>query len=237
MSDVDHTYWEDERAAFAVGALDPHEAGAFEGHLVHCDRCRAELLRLAPAIALLPLSVEQREPSPALRRSIMDVVNAEAEAAQPVPAAPKLRPQRQPNRWREWFWRPAPIAGFAAVLAVVFVAGFALRGGGGAGNSHTTVPVQAASTASVSAALVRDGDAWRLDVDHMPALPANRVYQVWVRGRHNLQSAGVFVLDRSGQAAVGVPQALTSGEQVLVTSEPAGGSSAPTTTPLAQAKV
>ncbi len=239
MTDADHTPWDDDLAAFAVGALDPHETAAFEGHLVHCDHCRAELLRLAPAIGLMPLSVEQLEPPPSLKRSLMEIVNAEAaEAHEPAaaPVAPRLRARRQAVRWREWLWRPAPIAGLAATLAIAFIAGFALRGGGST-DHRTTVPVQAASTAPVSAALVRSGDSWTLDVDHLPSLPANAVYQVWVRGQHNLRSGGVFVLARDGKATVGVPETLKSGDQVLITREPAGGSPAPTSTPLAQARV
>ncbi|MCW2951561.1 MAG: anti-ECFsigma factor, ChrR [Conexibacter sp.] len=238
MSDSDHQPWDDELAAFALGALDPHEAAAFEGHLVHCDRCRAELHRLAPAVELLPLSVERREPPASLRRSIMDVVDAEAAQSQaPLPASPAPRPSRELARWRAWFWRPAPIAGLAATLAVAFFAGFALRGGGG-GAHDPTVPVRATANAPVGATLVRDGGAWRLNVERMPSLPSNAVYQVWVRRpRDGVTSGGVFVLARDGTATVGVPQPLHPGDQLLVTREPAGGSPRPTSAPLAQANV
>ncbi len=49
--------WEDDRAAYLLGALDDAEAAAFADHLSGCDRCRAELRWLAPAVSsIVPIS-------------------------------------------------------------------------------------------------------------------------------------------------------------------------------------
>ena len=39
----------DLTAAYALDALDPDEARAYEEHLAHCERCRSELARAVGA--------------------------------------------------------------------------------------------------------------------------------------------------------------------------------------------
>ncbi len=91
----EHSRWDEDLAAYAVGALDSAETVAFADHLAHCDRCRGELHRLMPAVELLPASVEQLAPPPALRGRIMAAVEAEQQASaagsverRPAPPAP-----------------------------------------------------------------------------------------------------------------------------------------------------
>ncbi len=77
-----HSRWDEDLGAFAVGALDSEETVAFADHLAGCDRCRGELHRLMPAVELLPASVEQLSPPPALRGRIMAAIEADVEAAE-----------------------------------------------------------------------------------------------------------------------------------------------------------
>jgi anti-sigma-K factor RskA len=233
----DHADWDDELAAYALDALEPSEAAAFEGHLVHCDRCEAGLARLAPALARLPLSVAPADPPPALRRRIMDAVQADASPRAPTP--PKLRRGRRPGDWRAWLLRPAPIGALAAALVATFLAGFALRGGDDAAHPPTTVAARALTRIPVGATLVERDGRWQLDVDRLPRLAGDRVYQVWVANANatQLTPSSLFVLSRDGRAQVPLSDRLARGQQVLVTREPAGGSAQPTSAPLLQARV
>ena len=43
----------DLTAAYALDALDEHEAREFEAHLAQCERCRDELARLSESAAAL----------------------------------------------------------------------------------------------------------------------------------------------------------------------------------------
>jgi anti-sigma-K factor RskA len=224
----DHLRWGDDLAAYALGALEPREAAEFEGHLVDCDVCRAELVRLTPAVDGLSTSVPRLEPPPALRKRIMDVVEAEA-GARSVASTPQ-RPRR---RWA-WAWRPAPIAALAAAVVIAFVAGFALRGGDG---STTTVSAEALTGTAVNAALVEHDGAWHLQVDKLPKAPADHVYEIWIQRGKDVQASSLFVLSRDGRAQVPLSEKLQDGDIVMVTVEPAGGSATPSSDPLLQAQV
>lgn len=235
----EHSRWDEDLAAYAVGALDAHETVSFAAHLADCDRCSAELHRLMPAVELLPVAVEQLAPPPALRGRIMDAIGQETA---PATAGHRSAPRPRRARWRERLhgWNIAlPAALTAAALAAAFAIGFVVRGGDTTAPQRTTVPVAATSAGTpVSAQLVSDGGAWHLDVTRMPRLPAGRVYQAWVmRSGRGVEPSTVFVLSRDGSTTVAIPQSLKNGDKVLVTREPRGGSSAPTTQPLLQAQV
>ncbi|HWC08565.1 MAG TPA: zf-HC2 domain-containing protein, partial [Solirubrobacterales bacterium] len=76
MTDDRSQTWFDQLAAYALGALEPGEATEVEAHLAECDRCRAHLRWLEPALQVLPESVERIEPPKGLR----DRVTAEVRA-------------------------------------------------------------------------------------------------------------------------------------------------------------
>lgn len=254
----DHSRWDEDLAAYAIGALDERGTAAFASHLAGCDRCRGELHRLAQAVELLPASVDQLEPPPALRRRIMAAIGEEPGAAGAETAgaetagadtagadAPGAAAAPAPRRsWRARLRArhlPAlPAAATVAALAASFAIGFLLRGGGETLHSPRTT-VTAAATApgtDVRAQLVSDGGRWRLDVAHLPPLPPGRVYQAWVmRGGRTVEPSTVFVLPRDGSTEVAIPQSLDSGDQVLVTREPPGGSARPSSRPLLSAQV
>ncbi|HST40098.1 MAG TPA: anti-sigma factor [Conexibacter sp.] len=256
----DHSRWAEDLAAYAVGALDTDETVAFAAHLATCDRCRGELHRLAPAVELLPASVEQLSPPPALRGRIMAAIEQEQSAASGVPeqAPAPSRTRRGSHagagaqrtslreRLRGWHVPALPAALATAGVAAAFAIGLVV-GNGGDGDgapttpNRTTVPVVAtadAGRAVVSGQLISDGGAWHLDVRQLPQPARGRVYQAWVmRDGRDVEPSTVFVLARDGSSTVAIPQSLGAGDQVLVTEEPAGGSSAPTARPLLSASV
>ena len=74
--------YEDELAAWVLGALEREEAEAFERHLARCERCRTDLNWLRPAVDTLPASVTQIAPPPRLR-GLLAAVRTEARRAKP----------------------------------------------------------------------------------------------------------------------------------------------------------
>jgi anti-sigma factor RsiW len=81
-----HEHYENELAAYMLGALEPHELGAFEAHLEDCERCQSRARWLGASVDVLPSAVEQVEPPPALRARLMETVRQEAPQEAPARA-------------------------------------------------------------------------------------------------------------------------------------------------------
>jgi anti-sigma-K factor RskA len=225
MSEADHTRWKDDVAAYVLGALEPSEAAELERHIGGCADCRAELRWLRPAVDLLPEKVERVEAPAGLRAKIVDQVRAE-------PGAVAAEPQRQAPLARDrWFrgWRPvAAVAVVALMLAAV--AGYAVRGGDSGGGGAITVA--AGKPPAVTAKLVMEGDSGTLRLANVDSMPEDRVLEAWVQRDGEVERAGgLFVPDRDGRATTTIPD-MRRVEAVMVTSEPEGGSAAPTSSPL-----
>jgi anti-sigma-K factor RskA len=67
-------------------------------------------------------------------------------------------------------------------------------------------------------------------VNNMPALPADRVYQLWLVADGQRISGGTFRVDADGRGALLVqpPQPWSAYQRLGVTTEPTGGSPGPT---------
>ncbi len=229
-----HGRWDDTLAAYLLGALPDAEVEEFQGHLAGCERCRDEAVSLQVAVDVLPGAVPPVSPPKELKSRIMSVVESEAELLRAA-GTEADRPARRRRGLRGLFPRPViTAAAAAAALAVGVVAGIAIVGGDdGAGGQRTlaarvTDPL-AATTARAS--LVVDGSRAKLVVRGMPAPESGRVYQVWLKRRDTVPvPAGATFMLRSGDVAI--PRAVRDGDQVLVTSEPDGGSQVPTRNPI-----
>ncbi len=192
-------------APYLLGALEPDEARAFVRHLERCAVCRDEVASLAPVVDALPASAPPLPVPASLRRRMLRAARAE----------PKAR--RAPLR------RSAPAGWLAlglAVAAAVLVVQIGIP------RARTRV-----IDASVGQAQLRvSGGHGELVVEHLPALPASRVYELWLerRGRTPTPST-LFAVSSRGTADLGVPGNLNGLGRLLVTVEPRGGSSAPTT--------
>jgi hypothetical protein len=91
--------------------------------------------------------------------------------------------------------------------------------------------------AGASATVRVSGDRARLVVSGMRNPPPGHVYEVWVqRGKNPPQPAGALftVLHGRGVVEIGTVKGV---DRVMVTSEPAGGSMAPTSDPVITAAV
>src|SRR6478752_7068106 len=150
MSADDHNHWSEDLAAYALAALEPGEAAEFERHLAGCERCRAELRWLVPAVQSLPESIERQEPPRRLRESLMAEVWADARAEGGSSA--RERRALLPGWLRGGRMRLA--TGFAVVLlAVAAVAGYEI-GKGGSGGEGGTQTVVSHQPGGVTAAMV-----------------------------------------------------------------------------------
>ncbi|MCS5718315.1 anti-sigma factor [Herbiconiux sp. CPCC 205763] len=151
-----------------------------------------------------------------------------------------------------WFNRPATlVAGIAAAAALFIgggVVGTAISGGFGdsvitdvsaaglaeitaaADSQRSTVPVAGGGTATVvwSNELGRSA----VVVDGLATLPDGKVYEAWYIDAAGAAPAGTFEASGDGTSWHVLAGALSPGDTVGVTVEPAGGSSAPTTDPI-----
>jgi anti-sigma factor RsiW len=232
VSARDHTEYREEIGAYLLGALTDLERQAFERHVAGCAECRAELERLRPAADALPRSVEQVEPPPGLKTSLMEVVEREAREGSGAPAA-RQRAARRIRLPSLAGFRPALVA---AALALGVVAGFGvaqLGGDDGARTVAATVDDRRLPDASGSLRIQGDGeDGAILSVQGMPPPGGDRVYQAWVQRDGTVVPQPTFEVGADGGGAVAVPDDLSGAEAILVTREARGGARAPTERPL-----
>jgi anti-sigma-K factor RskA len=229
----DHDELRDDLAAYALGALKDDEADGLRLHLETCEACQRELRWLREAVDLLPRTVEQLEPPPRLREALMETVRAESRQAREPPRRAR---QRWWSGWRIGLWRPATAVAVAATLIVGVVAGYLIHEPGGPGT--TTFEAQAMPEASgATGELARNGNSGILRVRNMPTLARDQVYEVWVQRDGKFEPSSLFVPRRDHSADAAVPSDLDGAEAVLVTKEPRGGSSQPTSAPLLSVKL
>lgn len=222
--------------SYTLGACPEADAERVRAHLDACAACRDELRELAIARDALLTDVPPQAPSPALKASVMDRVRADAELF--GAAAPQRRPE--PAR-RGWLGGRRGALAFAAALLIALLAGVALLRGGEDAPSARTIDAQvdARRAPGGSARIIVEGDRARLVVRGLPDPGRGRVYEVWLRTGTGAPrpTAALFSVDRTGAGETSVPGGVDRVDQVLVTSEPAGGSTRPSRVPLVVATV
>jgi anti-sigma-K factor RskA len=226
-----HQLFEDDLAPYLLGALSDEEAREFEAHLETCEACQAQERWLRISVEVLPSSVEQIEPPAELRERLLETVRRES-------PAPRAFPARRP-RWTRWLGAHAlrPATALAAVLIVAAgLVGYSLRGGEG-GPETTTVTAKSTGVApGANATIVRSGDRGILRVSGLPQR-SDRIYEVWLVKNEKPVPSALFQVGRDGAGSAGIPAGLDEATQLMVTSEPPGGSDEPTTKPLLSAPV
>lgn len=224
-----HERYRDDLAAYALGVLEEREAAELQRHLADCEACSMQLRWLESAVDLLPRSVEQLEPPAGLRKRLMATVRVEARDASRAGIETP-----EPRRWRDWgtlLWRPATAVAASALLIVGAAGGYLLHEPGDSSSVVTARPASAAPQ-NVAGALEREDGSAILTMSRLPALPANGVYEVWVKRDGALEPSSLFVPRRDRTAEAAVPGPLDDADAVLVTREPRGGSQHPTSPPL-----
>jgi hypothetical protein len=208
----EHTRYQDDIGAYLLGALNDLERRAFERHVASCPECQQELERLQPAAEALPGSVEQFEPPPRLKASLMDVVEREAKVSE--------LPRRRAIR---------PLA-VAAVLLIGLVVGFAVAQLGG-DETRTVAATVDRAMPQADGSLDIEGESATLNLNGMPDLGGRRVYQVWVKRGERLLPARTFEVGASGRGTVRLPD-VGDADAVYVTREARGGAQVPSEDPI-----
>jgi anti-sigma factor RsiW len=222
-------------AAYALGALEPAEAEAFETHLAGCAICRDEFEALRGVVQALPMASPQYPAPRRLRRRIMRTV-----AEEPSPAhhtAPTSRLRRAPRRGRAW--SPGLALGGAVAAACVAVVLAITLTGHGSGRNARLIRAQVTGGAHGSAELRVSGTRGELVVHHLTAPSRDHVYEVWLKSPRSapVPASVLFSVSSAGNADVGLPRSLRGMSVMMVTSEPDGGTLHPTTPPVIVAQL
>jgi anti-sigma-K factor RskA len=221
-------------APYVLGALTEQEHELFRGHLESCAVCREEVAALQLVADALPAAAPQLGAPPELKRRVMSDVRADARTRH---ARESARASRLTGRaWPRW--RPN-LAVAALAVAVVVLAVVALSSGGGAGGGTRVIRAQVIVPRASASLSVSDGHA-QLSVLGMPQSAPGRVYEVWLKRSASgkpLPTDALFTVAADGAASVGVPGSVDGVREIMVTSEPLGGSRVPTLPALIVARV
>lgn len=239
MIDTPHTY-PDLLGAYLLGACSEAEAQEVRLHLAGCGDCARALERMRPAREALLGAAPQRRAPDHLKDAVMAEVRREAElfAAAGTSARATVEPRR-PRLW-ERLRSPLPAVALAASLALVTVVGVAgvLR--------EQPAPTAHVRYGEVDVRLAPGGSARletqdgrvRLRVAGLPRPGSGREYQVWLRAGEGPErpTRALFTVDADGSGAVVLPAGTGAADAVLVTSEPRGGSVAPSRQPIVRVR-
>ena len=250
---MDKERFEDLKESYVLGALPEDERLEFERYLAAHPERQAEVDELGAFADLLAFSPHQQEPSPELRRRIMDTV--EAEAAQTRAQQPRF----SRRSWLAGLWEAFGVRDFALAGAAVLVVGLFSWGmllqeevqdlqGRVQGlqaqvqnqqsqGPHMIALGGAGTEQGARAELVTlEGDRAVLVAEGMPPVPEGKTYQIWVIKGDTPRPSGLFEPKGDSIAAV-VEETVEGADAVAVTVEPEGGSKKPTSDPMLVGKV
>jgi anti-sigma factor RsiW len=217
-----HEDYEENLAAYVLGALPPLEAELFERHLSDCATCSGELQRLAPVREAMARSVPSVEPPPSLKASLMETVRAEVAQREPTPS--RRRFGRRPR---------LAFAGALAALALGIVIGVAaVKIGSEPATRTIAAQVNHLPHTTASLELSSDARSATVKLKGAPRLARGRVYQLWVQLGKRIKRGPVFTVNRAGQGSRTIPGGVRRAKAVMVTVERAPGAPAPTRAPI-----
>jgi anti-sigma-K factor RskA len=226
--------------SYVLDAVSDTEREEFERHLPHCSACEAEVRGLRETAARLALACAVTPPA----RMEQQVLAATYRTRQ-LPPLPAGRPRRerrrvQPERALRFPRRVAVLAAAASVAAAVALGITQLSAQHQLDHARDTAiarvvtapdaRVEAARTSAGGNVTVVTSAALReavVSTSGMASLPSSRVYQVWVMSPSGARSAGLM----HGSSLLA--SSVRPGDRIGITVEPAGGTTQPTTTPVA----
>jgi anti-sigma-K factor RskA len=228
-------------------ALDALEAGSehdrFTRHLSRCQSCAAEVKGFREVATAMAFAAAAEPPA-----ELRDRVLTAAARTRQLP--PEVRTHTRPRRSRSsvpWVpWLSGVVATASIVVAVLF--GFA--------QAHTRDELNQVKAENQAISLLLSAPRAKLltyEVTHggvatvvlaadrhelavvttgLPALPAGKVYQLWLIGKPKTVSAGLLPPAKNGQTPAVLATGVVKGDTLGLTVEPAGGSAQPTTAPI-----
>ena len=234
-----HERFDDLKEAYALGALSEEERQEVEDYLMTHPELRAEVDDLRFIANLIALSPQEYEPSPKLRRDLMNRISS----------SPDATPAADPSPHQSGLWRvfgPGGLAA-AAVLAFVAIGMFAWNASLQEENQALQGELQGQQTYAlegtgaaqeVRGEVVRLGDERAVLVaEDLPSPSEGETYETWILREDVPEPAGLFEPDDAGVAAAPIEGSIEGADAVAVTVEPSGGSSSPTSDPLITANI
>lgn len=232
---------------YVLDAVEPAERDRFEHHLRRCKPCSNEVRGLAKTATELAMAAAE-PPPPLLKARVLAAATA---TRQLPPTTDHHRPRRvwfPQQAWqRAWFPRLAA-AGLAATLALAVALGaLALHTrrelDSARAQDQAIAAVLAAPDAQLTTQPTTNGGTATVVISRashdivfttagLPALPAAKVYELWLMGPPRTRRAGLLPGPAAGHTAPVLASGLATGDKIGVTIEPAGGTSQPTTTPI-----
>ena len=212
----------------AVHALSSDEEEQVALHVAECDRCRRQLREAEAVAASLAYAVPAVAPPPELRDRVLAAVEPVVEVE---PAAARRPARRTPAWWPRLAAVAVPV--MAAAVIGMLVWNVSLRGDLSS-LRHQLYHDSAGNLSGVGNVIVRpDGQATLFS--SVARAPAGKTYEAWViRGKVALP-AGLFT--GGGTLELTLTRPAKPGDVIAITVEPAGGTKAPTTTPIADHRV
>jgi anti-sigma-K factor RskA len=252
MSEMNHERFEDLKDAYVLGALPEEERLSFEDYLAAHPERQAEIDELGAVAGLLAFSPQEQEPPPELRRSVMEVVEAEAEPR-------RVRDRSTFAKVGDYLSVRSLALGAAALLVIgllswnvllqsqVEVLQGRVQDAQGRAQDLQAQVENARDQRQQSPTIELEG-SWAdqganakvvsiqenqviLVARNMPSVPEDQTCQIWVINDDVPKPSGLFQPDRNITAAP-ITNSITNADVIAVTVEPAGGSKKPTSDPV-----
>ena len=230
--------------SYVLDALTGTEREDFERHLDHCDSCAVEVRGLRETAARLAMA--RATPPPAGMEERVLGAAYRTRQLPPLPADHQRRAQVSRLFAGQRGRIPRRVAAFAAAASVAAAVALGVtqvstqhqletaRASDAAISRVVTAPdarIETTGTRAGGSVTVVASAALReavVTAAGMVSPPTGRVYQVWVMSPSGARSAGLMAGSSTLLASAVVP-----GDRIGITVEPAGGTSKPTTTPVA----
>jgi anti-sigma factor RsiW len=230
--------------SYALDALPDLERTEFERHLPHCPSCDAEVRGLRETAARLAMT-RALQPPPGMEQRVL-ASTYRTRQLPPLPADHQRRAQVSRLFAGQRGRIPRRVAAFAAAASVAAAVALGVtqvstqhqletaRASDAAISRVVTAPdarIETTGTRAGGSVTVVASAALReavVTAAGMVSPPTGRVYQVWVMSPSGARSAGLMAGSSTLLASAVVP-----GDRIGITVEPAGGTSKPTTTPVA----
>ncbi len=233
--------------AYALNAVDDAERDRFERHLLGCRACADEVRGFAATVTAMGMAAAS-QPPPGMKHRVM----AAAAVTRQLPPAVEGRPARAARRSlagqrSPWVPRLALGLGAAGLAAAASLGIITIT------TQHQLDSVQsqnaaiaavlAAPDARIASAPAATGGTTTVVASAregtmvftssgLRALPSSKVYELWFLGPGNARRAGLVPPASGGSTAPVLASGLEQGDKIGVTVEPAGGTNAPTSTPI-----
>ncbi|HYM64465.1 MAG TPA: anti-sigma factor [Gaiellaceae bacterium] len=222
-------------AAYALDALDKQDELSYVEHLRSCPQCREDLGAIQDTAGLLAYGAAAEAPPPALRERILDQARSERTNVIPIR-----------RRWA--LPAAASVAAVAAMAAIgLGIWASSLRSDLSGEREARTGLEQVLSVISdpgserVSPSVgsgtlvVSPTGAAALILSNLAPAPSGKIYEAWIAEDPAPKPAGLFQAT-GDRTHVALTRPVPKGATVMVTLEPAGGTTEPSAEPLFAAK-